>query len=295
MDPSASPFTVLPADLGVEPCTPFVLILDADAKVTYADPAALHHLNGGAPLPPEGTFFDLLSPVTVRLAKEHTLSKAGQAVALELGDALQRPRSRWIRWRFLPHPHIEGGHAALALGLATAAHRHNLARIDNLHRALDALSRCTQALCQNDDETSLLDQVCAAMVEQCGYTIAWIALSDPATDALSAAAYRGVTAEQMQTMLRHCRHTAPLEAQAQEPPPASAEEGCERNAVCGRCLRLGTDACLAFPLISDQEVIGIMAVHAPEADHFDTNEASLLAEVATILGYGITVLRDRGR
>ena len=48
---------------------------------------------------------------------------------------------------------------------------------------------------------------------------------------------------------------------------------------------------MALPLIDDAKAMGALTIYAHEANAFDTNEISLLQELADNLAYGVTALR----
>ena len=62
-----------------------------------------------------------------------------------------------------------------------------------------------------------------------------------------------------------------------------------RNTVVG----LGFISCAALPLICGEQLLGALAIYAPEVDAFDAAELELLTDLADNLAYGICTLRVR--
>jgi GAF domain-containing protein len=60
---------------------------------------------------------------------------------------------------------------------------------------------------------------------------------------------------------------------------------------CAR--KYGFNSILALPLISDEHLYGILAIHAMEKDAFAEAEIRLLSELADNLAYGIRALRTQ--
>jgi diguanylate cyclase (GGDEF)-like protein/PAS domain S-box-containing protein len=186
--------------------------------------------------------------------------------------------------------------AADAHAGATTVSTHHL-------RVLRTLSACSRVVMRATHEFELLDDICRIMVEVGGYTHSWVGYAmdnrektvqpvaqtgfrpgflnsdsavswDPASP-LS----RGVFGEAINSgkpsVIRHV-HKAERYGPWQE-----------------FARRYNLQSVLGLPIFVDDKVIGVIGFYSAAADSFDQQEIDLLSEVASDLGYGISVIRLR--
>ncbi|MBS0309330.1 MAG: EAL domain-containing protein [Proteobacteria bacterium] len=170
-------------------------------------------------------------------------------------------------------------------------------------RVLRTLNACSRVVIRATDEMQLLDAICNTMVTEGGYTHSWIgyAIDD---------AYK--TVRPMAKVGFHAGNVG-IDNVSWD---ASRAEG---NGVFGNSIRSGKPAVirdamhspammtawshaarlynynsvLGLPLAVQGKVIGAIGFYSSESDRFDPQEIELLAEVASDLAYGISVIRLR--
>ena len=174
-------------------------------------------------------------------------------------------------------------------------------KLKQSNRALRLLSASNRILLRSPHEDDQLAQVCRIAVEIGGYRLAWVGIAQfDADKSVSPAAYYG--AEQgflsqarmtwaegergtsaMSTAIR--TGTIQLRQDILNDPQLAPwhEDACSRN----------YQSAIALPLRLQEEVIGALAIYAPEPHAFHGQEVALLEELADDLSFGIQNLRMR--
>ncbi|GAB4350392.1 MAG: hypothetical protein Kow0073_04790 [Immundisolibacter sp.] len=179
------------------------------------------------------------------------------------------------------------------------AFTHMVSRIDGALRAYAVLSAGNHTLLRVPSEPHLLQAMCSAVVEVGGYRCAWVSyLHENGIQTMACAGDDGGFAAYLQahwqTALDHHTPTAQAVASAQPVMLADARRFAEHDlfaAAAGRGLLSG----LVLPLKVDGRVIGVLTIHAAEANAFHERERQLLMEVADDLSLGIATARLRER
>ncbi|MFI5035553.1 MAG: EAL domain-containing protein [Acidimicrobiales bacterium] len=272
----------------------FIIVLDTDRHVTYANPAALAFVGAELDAVLGLDLYDLVHPEdrpAARAAFERLKEEPGAAP-----PGLYRVRSRTGEWRTfetystncLDDPSVRG----VVINARDVTERVNLAR------ALTTLSRGNQILVHASDETALLSDICETIVDA-GYVLAWVgfARDDPTRSVDVAAAAgavesltgmritwaddeygRGPTALALRTgdvqVLDHVADTSEPEIRRQR----AAEYGIET--IC------------ALPITLDGRVAGVLTICAAQPGAFGETELSLLGELTGEMAYGLGRLRD---
>lgn len=169
------------------------------------------------------------------------------------------------------------------------------------NRALKALSNGRKAVSRAEDETSFMSNVCAIIVKDCGFSMAWIGFAEN-DDAKSVrpVAHAGFEEGYLETLQLTWADTE----RGQGPTGMAIRTG--KVAVCRNMLtdpaftlwreeahRRGYASSIVFPLWSGDKVFGAITIYSKEADPFSEEEVKLLTELADDLSYGITTLRIR--
>lgn len=175
--------------------------------------------------------------------------------------------------------------------------------LQRLNRALRTLSRGNEVVVRAASEQELLNEMCHVIVEQGGYSLAWVGvpLDDP-EKTVRPLAWAGDGAEAIIGDLR-----------------VTWGDDAEGGGTCGRAIKSGTPQtsqnALADPTMApwrdymakhglaaaaglplkNSEVFGVLMIYAPEADAFDADELRLIGELADDLAYAIRALRDRAK
>lgn len=169
------------------------------------------------------------------------------------------------------------------------------------HRALEVLAECNQVLVRASREDELIQKICEILVETGGYRMAWVGL--PKTDnkksfqSLAQAGYLESYLEKTIITWDETIHgRGPTGTAFRTRQPAITRDTATdpdfapwRKAAIQR----GYASTIALPINIDAQPWGVLTIHAPEADAFDSEEIQLLAELADDLAFGISALRAR--
>ncbi|MGN6388738.1 MAG: EAL domain-containing protein [Burkholderiaceae bacterium] len=157
-------------------------------------------------------------------------------------------------------------------------------------RGRTVMAECNHVLVHATDESDLLGDMCAAIVDTGGYPSAWIVYRDDA----AAEASRGSEGSDS--------GSGPLRVMAHAGAAEDADWGCggrgwdaARAAIdTGKpCLSNGARAMLSLPLLDGARVFGALTLRERETDGFDDAELALLSELADDIAYGIAHLTAR--
>lgn len=169
-------------------------------------------------------------------------------------------------------------------------------------RALQLLSQSNRALTRADDEIALLAEICRLAVDIGGYRMAWVGYAkDDDGSSIEPMAQAGAETG----YLSQVHLSWAPEPPSNRGPSADAirqREVCEcdvaQAAAEGRpwaseALARGYASVLSLPLIHAEQVFGVLALYASEAQSASIKEIWLLQELADNLAFGIDNLRSR--
>jgi diguanylate cyclase (GGDEF)-like protein/hemerythrin-like metal-binding protein len=169
------------------------------------------------------------------------------------------------------------------------------------NRSMWLLSASNQALLRSTDEHEQLNKVCRIAVEIGGYSAAWVGLAvHDEEKSVTPLAWFGI------------------EDSFLDGTPMSWGEGTRGATAMGSAIRTGMvqirqdilhdpalapwhdharernfQSAIALPLQVEDEVIGALAIYAPEPDAFKKAEVALLEDLASDLAFGIQTIRNR--
>ncbi len=212
---------------------------------------------------------------------------------------------RWIKARGFPIRDAAGGVYRIA-GISEDISESKVQElsIERLSRMLRVLSNINSAIVRTHDRAALLDETCRILHDEGGFPIAWIGLLQ-ADQSVKIMASRGVDAGTMakaeayfargsadeQGPLAECRQSKrivargdlrELDADGVDPVVDLAREK--------RCLSLAY-----LPLLPNDDLTGIIAIYAAEADPFDAAETALLAELAGDVSFALQYIDKEER
>ena len=172
-------------------------------------------------------------------------------------------------------------------------------RLQQVHRANRALSKCNQALVRATDEGALLQQVCDVVVQEAGYLLCWVGRAEhDDAKSVTVIAYAGRDGDYIDTLKvtwadNERGHGPTGTCIRTRRTITSADIAADQEMAPWRtqALRHGFASNLAIPLFLDSEVFGSISIYAKEIDAFHTEEVQLLTELADDLAYGISALR----
>ncbi len=169
-------------------------------------------------------------------------------------------------------------------------------------RALRALSLCNQATVRATQETTLLGDVCRAIVGM-GYRLCWVGMAEhDERRTVRPAAQAGYEEGYLSTVdlvwSDTDRGRGPVGTAIRLGHPAVVRDLHTDPAVAiwrVEAERRGYASLAAFPLQIGGATLGAVAIYASEPNAFDDEEMALLRELAEDLAFGIEALRGRAR
>lgn len=170
-------------------------------------------------------------------------------------------------------------------------------------RVLRTLNACSRVVIRATDEMQLLDDICRTMVTEGGYTHSWIGYAlDDANKTVKPMAKVGfregnIGIDNVSWDANRPEGNGVFGTSIRTGKPAVIHDAMNSPAmmkVWGYAARLyNYNSVLGLPLIVQGKVIGAIGFYSSESDRFDPQEIELLAEVASDLAYGISVIRLR--
>ena len=173
--------------------------------------------------------------------------------------------------------------------------------LQRVNRALRVLSASNHALIRATGEAELFDTVCRTAVHVGGYRMAWIGFAEEdEAKRVRPVAWTG----HEDGYLGAISVTWADEAQGQGPvgtairmatPRVVQHIATDPSFAPWRveAARRGYGSIIALPLIAKEGPFGVLVIYASEPDAFDSEEVTLLTELAHDLAYGIAALRTQ--
>jgi signal transduction histidine kinase/CheY-like chemotaxis protein/ligand-binding sensor domain-containing protein len=173
--------------------------------------------------------------------------------------------------------------------------------LGRINRALATLNQCNQALVRATAEPELLHEVCRAIVEVGGYRLAWVGYAEhDENKSVRVAGQFGCEQGYVQqvgaTWADTERGRGPAGTAIRTGKPCLVRNVATDPAFSLWRLeasRRGYASVTGFPLRSDGQTFGALAIYAGEPDAFDPDEAGQLEELANNVAYGVMALRTR--
>jgi PAS domain S-box-containing protein len=179
--------------------------------------------------------------------------------------------------------------------------KHSEIEIARINRALRLLSDSNQALIHIKDETTLLNEVCRALVEVGEYRLAWVGFAEYDLEkTLRPVAHAGFDSG----YIASAKFTWAENEHGWGPGGTAIRTGkpflirnISENPVFApwreAAIQRGYKSVIALPLISENQTFGVLGIYSSELDVFDTKEVEILEELASDLAFGIATLRTR--
>jgi len=176
----------------------------------------------------------------------------------------------------------------------------DLTEFKRIDRALKAISAVNIAMIQAENETDLLHNVCQKIVEVGGYRLVWVAfLQADQQQTVQPAAYygpnNGYLANVNISIQDPKRRQGPIATAIRTGQPLVSRDLKKKGALpwLENALRCGFKSIMAIPLMADNKAFGALGIYSNETDQFDSDEESLLIEMANDLSYAIMSMRTR--
>ena len=171
-------------------------------------------------------------------------------------------------------------------------------RLRQGNRALSMLKDCNQILVRADNEAELMQEICEMIVQIGGYRMAWIGFAEQGRIRnVCAVAQPGFEDDYLAQITWDSSDDNPTGmAIRDETTQVSIHNFLADSKMAlwhEAALRNGYQSCVAFPLKNAESTFGALTIYASVPDAFDSEELSLLTELADHLAYGIAALRER--
>lgn len=173
----------------------------------------------------------------------------------------------------------------------------SLFRLANMY---SARSQCNQAIIVSQNPEALFDAICRIVVECCSFNLAWLAMVNPDTLKVHAAAVSGP--ERSYLDQRGFATVDPGRPEGRGPVGTAIREN--RKYVCNDysedprtdpwkavAARHGFKSGAFFPIVTDGQAIGALCLYAPEKNYFDPQLLVLLEEMAADISFGLMNLK----
>jgi len=174
-------------------------------------------------------------------------------------------------------------------------------KIGVMKRALRMIDACNRALIRAQDEQTLLDETCRAIVEIGGYRLVWIGFAETdGAKSVRPAAQKGFEAGYLETLnitwARTKRGRGPTGTAIRRGKPVISQNILTDPAFGpwrAEAVKRGYASSVALPLRIDGRAFGSLNIYSRHADAFNQYEMMLLERLADNLSYGISSLRGR--
>lgn len=172
-----------------------------------------------------------------------------------------------------------------------------------VNRALQAISKCNEAMIHAKEEYTLLEDICKIIVEVGGYRLAWIGYAEnDAQKTVRKIAKTGYdvgyvdNARITWSETKYGRGPTGTAIRTKKPYVARSILTDPRFLPWRtEALKRGYASTLGLPLIADDQAFGALTIYSEKPDAFDTDEIVLLQELVDNLAYGITSLRSQAK
>lgn len=254
------------------------------AELLYADPAfvdGLVHPDDPAIFPVEPDAVPASDLVLRRLR-----AADGRWVALEVHLA-----------RALDDP--SGGVAIEGVARDISDRQRTDLELRRLNRVLRTMSAVNRALVRAEHEPELLSTICRTIVDEGGFSLAWVGYPDPDGTVVRPVAHAGEAAGYLEAIVVDLRVPAgrgPIGTSIREARTVVSSDIAADPTMApwrAEAFERGYASVAAFPLLGRTGVLGALAIYAAEQDAFGAQEVALLEELNADLTYGVEALRER--
>ena len=288
----------------IENALDLIVITDREGVITFISPSVTRLAGYAARELVGRSFLDFTHPQDVLTTRA------------AIGKIIQTPRSphtvssrfrhkdgSWLILEFiasnlLEDPLIEG---IVVNGRDVTLRAQEERTLRRVNRTLKALSSCNGILIRADSEAHLVQQMCDNIVNVGGYRLAWVGIvENDEKKSVRPVAYAGYEAG----FIEQSRITWADNENGRGPAGTAIRTRkwqVVQNVYADPAYRLwlanaeklGYRSVVAFPLLSFNEVMGVLTIYASIVDAFDAEEMQLLEELADDLAFGMVALRTR--
>lgn len=245
----------------------------------------------------EHTGLELESPVH-KVLREGTIAELANHTVLIRKDGTEVP----IDDSGAPIRDLDGRTLGVVLVFRNIAERRKREEESfRLNGTLMALSEVGQAMVRSASETEYLNRVCRIVIDDCGYSMAWIGFAeDDANKTVRPTACAGFEEGYLETLDVTWADTE----RGRGPTGTAIRIG--KPQVCTNmlidplfapwreeALRRGYASSAVFPMMVSGRTLGALTVYSKEIGSFSVDEMNLLAKLADDVTYGLIAIRLR--
>ncbi|HUV68024.1 MAG TPA: PAS domain-containing protein [Terracidiphilus sp.] len=171
--------------------------------------------------------------------------------------------------------------------------------IENLNRVLGVLSDINQMIVREKDPQAMMNAACSIAVDKGKFRMAWIGMADPTTHMLKPVAWSGMVEGYLE------RFWIDLEDPVRAGGPGGRCFHSGDHVVCNdiehdsgyelwrrAALERGYKSSAAFPLRCNGSPVGVFCLYASEPAFFDTDQITMLDELAMDISFALEVNRS---
>lgn len=172
-------------------------------------------------------------------------------------------------------------------------------RLSMLNRILKALHKSSRAMTQANDELKYLNDVCQSIQKDCGYHMVWIGYAEndqnKSVIPVASAGFEKGYLEKLKITWKDTK-------EGQGPTGMAIRTG--KVSMCcdiltdpnygpwrKEALKRGYASSIAFPLITEEKIIGALSIYSKEPNPFSEDEIKLLSELSNDLTHGVMTFR----
>ena len=176
----------------------------------------------------------------------------------------------------------------------------SLKRFSQINRTLVAIRHSSFEMMHATDEIDYLENVCKILIDDCGYSMVWIGLTDDRSKKVIPVVYAGFEEDYLKTL------NITLDNTANGKGPTGTAISTGKICICGNMLtdpkfkpwrneaiKRGYASSIVIPLINNNQAFGALNIYSEETNPFLEEEKELLKELTEDIAYGITTLRLR--
>ncbi|MFX1561905.1 MAG: PAS domain S-box protein [Promethearchaeota archaeon] len=248
-------------------------------------------------------FFEVLIPTilqndTIQAFKEIIEGKSSSNIGTEW--ITKNGEKKIIELQFIPTRDEKGLiHEVICTGIDITERKQAQETLLITNRALRVLTICNEILVRAIDESTLLQEVCQALIEVGGYRFAWVGYAEKdKVKTIRPVAYAGFE----NGYLKALNLTWDDKPQGRGPTGTAIRSGkiqISRNIITDPSFSLwrveaitrGYVSFIALPLISSNQTIGSLNIYSASSNSFSPDEVALLEQLSNDLAFGILSLR----
>lgn len=167
-------------------------------------------------------------------------------------------------------------------------------RIEQLNRLYSVLMHANQAIARTHESGALFEEICRIIVQEGGFQMAWVGLANPGPGVVTPCA----SWPPRERYLDGIRITTGLDPEGSGPTGKAIRQN--RYVVCNdlvadaslapwldRARQRSFRSMAAFPIAGPGRAIGAISIYAAETNFFDSDNVSLLAELAADVSFAL--------